>query len=413
MDNFLFADSELLGKRLLVASDQPLPEGLIPAVSTGLIMQQISGCDWLRWEALIEQHQPDMFLCLVDAAFLSTAAGVNNLVLSRGRFDFSVMHRMLYSSDTTQIQKAILALTQTYLDEFRRRIIGTVYQITHDGVTITDQNNRILWVNDGFTHITGYSRQEVLGKNPSLLQSGRQPRSFYKALWETLLQQGYWEGEVWNRKKTGEFYSEWLRIHLVKDEQQGTHHHVAVFSDLTQVKVGEERMFHLAHHDALTDLPNRTLLMDRLRQALQFAERNAGGLAILYVDLDRFKPINDQEGHFTGDSVLIQVADRIQKCIRKTDTLARVGGDEFVLAMTELSSAQDVVRVANTIIASVKEPVIVEGKKLQVGCSIGISLYPEDGNDIQTLIEHADAAMYCAKEKGGGCYHLASTKTDC
>lgn len=413
MDMSLFDDPSFRAKRLLVASDQSLPLVFSAADATGLLYQQLERCDDLSWETLIERHQPDMLLCLVAGPLLSTVAELNYLVLSRGRFDFSIIQRIPYSSDVTRIQSAILALAQAYLDEFRRRIIGTVYQITHDGVIVTDHQNQILWVNSGFTRITGYQIGEVLGKNPSILRSGRQPRSFYVAMWATILKDGYWEGEVWNRKKSGEFYSEWLRIHLVKDDYRKAHHHVAVFSDLTLVKIDEERMFHLAYHDALTNLPNRVLLMDRLRQALQYAERNAGRLAILYLDLDRFKPINDQEGHLVGDAVLIQVASRIQSCIRKTDTLARVGGDEFVLAMTELRDASDVERVAKTIVDSVKQPVQLEGKEFRLSCSIGISFYPEDGQEILALIERADAAMYRAKDLGGSCFHSASVKAGC
>ena len=277
-----------------------------------------------------------------------------------------------------------------------------VFVSSKEAIMITDANNVIIKVNKAFSDITGYAESEALGQNPRILKYDRHKLSFYKEMWHTLLSKGSWQGEIWDRRKNGEIYPKWASIHLVRNERGEITNHIALFSDITERKASFEQIKHLAHYDALTNLPNRTLLVERLESAIASAERSSKKLAVLFLDLDRFKNINDSLGHFAGDLLLQAVAKRLETCVRATDTVARLGGDEFVIVLSEIRHARDAAYVAQKILDAMMEPIHIEGKEIVTFTSIGISVYPEDGKNHTALVKNADAAMYHAKDQGRG-----------
>jgi diguanylate cyclase (GGDEF)-like protein/PAS domain S-box-containing protein len=298
-------------------------------------------------------------------------------------------------------------VTERRQAEEKLRQAAAVIASTRDGVIITDLSARIVAVNPAYCEITGYSEDEVLGKNPNLLQSGRQDRGFYQAMWASLKQTGHWRGEVWNRRKNGEIYPQWLCISTVYDAAGRPTNYVGIMTDLTHIKHTEALMERLAHYDPLTELPNRLLLQSRLNHALEQAQRNGRRLGVLLLDIDRFKTINDSLGHNEGDSLLVEVAGRLQQRLREEDTLARVGGDEFVILMEHLNRPEDAASLAQSLIDHMRPPfTLTDDKEVRVGISVGISLFPNDADDANALLRGADAAMHEAKKQGGNVYHF-------
>ena len=278
---------------------------------------------------------------------------------------------------------------------------SAVFESTRDGVVITTLEPRIVAVNPAYSEITGYSADEVIGRNPSLLRSGRHDRAFYQAMWAGLKTLGYWQGEVWNRRANGEIYPQWLTLSTVRDERGEPSHYVGVFTDLTQLKRSEQQLEHMTHHDPLTDLPNRLLVQSRLEHAIEQARRHRSELAVLFVDLDRFKNVNDSLGHPAGDELIQAVSARLRGGLRDEDTLARLGGDEFLVVIEDLESADAAASVARKLAQLVQAPFrLAGGQEVIVSASIGISLYPGDGDTATGLIQHADAALYQAKARG-------------
>lgn len=275
-----------------------------------------------------------------------------------------------------------------------------------DGVLIADAAGHIQYVNPAFTAITGYSAEEVIGQNPRILKSGHQDEDFYKYMWTSLTTRGQWQGEIWNKRKNGEIYPEWENITAIKDDQGKVTHYVAVFSDITVLKNIERRFHHLAHHDPLTGLPNRMLFEDRLQQALVQTKRQEQALAVLFIDLDNFKIINDTYGHAVGDQLMQIAAERLNRCIRSTDTVARQGGDEFIALLTNIAQLEDAEQVAKKIIAALAMPFVIDHHDLFITASVGISLAPQHGQDSSLLIKNADAAMYRAKQQGKNNYQV-------
>ena len=280
------------------------------------------------------------------------------------------------------------------------RLAATVFETVDHAVVITDTENKIITVNPAFTSITGYTQDEVIGKNPHLLSSGKHPPEFYQELWGTLTATGSWHGEVWNRRKLGDIYVEQLSIRMVRDEQGQATHHVGTFSDISTRKAAEEKVQHMAHYDLLTDLPNRTLITDRLKQTLIAAKRNKARMALMFLDLDKFKPVNDTLGHATGDLLLKEVAQRLQHCVRESDTVARIGGDEFVILLPIIEGEQDAMVVAEKIQHALAAPFELSGHTINISVSIGIAIYPDHGDDEKILIQNADIAMYHVKRNG-------------
>lgn len=289
--------------------------------------------------------------------------------------------------------------------EAQLRQSARVFEHAHEGIMITDSSNRIINVNRAFTELTGYTYDEVVGQHPSILNSGHQSKEFYSKLWYDLDSQGYWKGEIWNRKKNGELYAEQLTITALRNSSGETDQYIGIFSDITHIKEQQNRLEQMAHYDALTGLPNRILLADRMEQTLSHTNRMENLLAVAYLDLDDFKPINDRLGHAVGDKLLVAVAKRLKECVRGDDTVSRLGGDEFVLLLPEQESVEQSNLAIDRIIKKLTEPYYIKGNKLTVSTSIGISLYPLDNSDADTLLRHADQAMYTAKQAGRNRYH--------
>ncbi|OGT88977.1 MAG: diguanylate cyclase [Gammaproteobacteria bacterium RIFOXYA12_FULL_61_12] len=311
-------------------------------------------------------------------------------------YDGVITHFIAVKEDITAQKRA----------EDQLRLNATVFDTTTEGIMVTDADNRIKSVNPSFTRITGYLAEEVIGRSPRMLSSGRQDTQFYEELWRQLYKRGYWSGEIWNRRKDGAVYPEWLSLALILDEKGNVTEHVGVFSDITQRKADEEQIRYQANYDALTGLPNRSLLEDRLDRAVAGARRERSKLALLFVDLDHFKTVNDTLGHVVGDELLQQATGRMRVCLREADTLARFGGDEFVILLDDVRQAEDAAEVAKKIIDAMSKPFVLGGRELFVGASIGISLYPEDTQETAVLLRNADMAMYRAKETGRNRYQF-------
>ncbi|MBF0588923.1 MAG: diguanylate cyclase [Magnetococcales bacterium] len=270
-----------------------------------------------------------------------------------------------------------------------------------EGVIITDCKGLIEKVNPAFTDLTGFQREEAIGVKPNLLRSGRHDRTFYAEMWKSLLGNGYWQGEVWNRQKNGSLYLEWLSISAIKADNGEITNFVGVISDITQRKRNEERLEQLAFYDALTGIPNRMLFHERLKHDLNQVKRNKQQLAVFFLDLDYFKKVNDTYGHEVGDKLLQETARRLQNLLRKEDTVARLGGDEFAIILKRVTQArEDSELVASKVIQALVAPFEIDGNSCQVGTSIGIGIFPNDGNEESVLIKRADEAMYRAKEGG-------------
>jgi diguanylate cyclase (GGDEF)-like protein/PAS domain S-box-containing protein len=298
-------------------------------------------------------------------------------------------------------------ITERKTAEDALRQAAAVFESSHDSVAITDFDGRILAVNRSFLKTTGYMEAEVLGKNPSILRSGRHKEDFYQSMWAGINAEGYWQGEIWNRRKNGEIYPEWLTISAVRNTKGETTHYVGVFSDLSQLKQSEAQLERLAHYDPLTNLPNRLLVQSHLAHALAQAHRDRQQVGVLYLDLDRFKNINDSLGYPIGDELLVTLTKRLASHIRSVDMLARLNGDEFLLVLEHIEGPEDAVNVARTLLGLLAQPFLLSGgQEVYIGASIGISLSPDDGNNADQLIQHADAAMHQAKKQGRNTYRF-------
>ncbi|MDC7235923.1 MAG: EAL domain-containing protein [Spirochaetales bacterium] len=275
-----------------------------------------------------------------------------------------------------------------------------IFNNTVEGIVITDPDGTIEQINTSFTRITGYSEEEALGQNPRLLKSDRHPDSFYRDMWNSLLSQGTWNGEIWNRRKDGTAYPEWLSISAIYDSTGNIKNFISVFHDISDQKNSEEKLEFLAFHDPLTKLPNRNLFYDRLSVALEHSKRNESLFAHLYMDVDNFKDINDTFGHPFGDELLCAIKDRVSTLMRKSDTFSRYGGDEFAILLNNLNSEKDVLDFSGRILELFQEPLLIQGEKIFTSLSIGMAIYPLDGEDIVTLEKNADMALYQAKKEG-------------
>lgn len=285
-------------------------------------------------------------------------------------------------------------------DALRQQLAASVFEHAHDGIVITDHAGRILQVNDAFTRITGYAADELVGNSPRLFQAGCHSPAFYEAQLAAVKREGVWRGEIWNRRKNGETYAELLTLSAIRGADGRVHNYVGVYSDLAGLKERQRRLERMAHYDALTQLPNRVLFADRLRIAVAQARRAGKLLAVCYLDLDDFKPINDIYGHSAGDRLLVEVAARLADAVRGGDTVARLGGDEFALLLGELDDANEHRPALVRVFAALGRPFGIESETVAISASIGVTLFPLDDSDPETLLRHADQAMYVAKRKG-------------
>jgi len=285
-------------------------------------------------------------------------------------------------------------------DDLTREVLLRAFVQSREAVLITDRNNNIVSVNGAFTRLTGYSTEEVLGLNPRILASGQAAPEFYVRMWHALSEHGFWEGEIWDKRKDGSNYPKWLSISVIRDEAGTIQNYVANFTDISTSKEAADRLAQLAYHDPLTHLPNRLALDAQLTQALRICEREGRQLALMLIDLDNFKNINDSLGHHIGDELLKGVALRLRECVRSSDLVARLGGDEFVVVLPEIDGPLTAARVASKIQSNLAECYVVADHVLYATPSIGISLYPGDGPDGITLLRNADSAMYHAKNSG-------------
>ncbi|MCU7883212.1 MAG: EAL domain-containing protein [Candidatus Thiodiazotropha sp. (ex Lucinoma annulata)] len=291
--------------------------------------------------------------------------------------------------------------------EVKQRLLRSdvAFSSLAEGVMVTDNKGRIQAVNRAFSVITGYSEKDVLGKNPRILKSGQHDDVFYQALWHQVIHTGGWEGEIWNRRKNGEIYPEFLRITSVKDSSGEITEYVATFSDITEKRQHEQQLRKLAYNDTLTNLHNRTAFLEMFERALAHSQRRETRCALLYLDLDRFKKINDTLGHVVGDEVLVEAAARLQQAVRSEDEVARLGGDEFIVMLEDIPDNDAPARVARKILSLLMQPIMSEPHMLHITASIGIAIFPEDGRDATTLLKNADAAMYMAKHVGRNNFH--------
>jgi len=284
------------------------------------------------------------------------------------------------------------------------QLAASVYQSSSEAMVVTDESNTILSVNPAFTTITGYSAEEAIGRTPNMLNSGRHDKAFFMAMWRAIETTGHWAGEIWNRKKNGEIFAEWLNINVIQDKAGSSHRHVALFSEITDKKKSEELIWKHANFDTLTQLPNRRLFTDRLEQGIKRAMRGQHSMALLLIDLDGFKEVNDSYGHLVGDELLLEAAGRIKSCVRETDTVARLGGDEFTVILTEITEPSHVERVARSLIEILSRPYQLSKERANITASIGISICPGDAEDPVSLLKNADQAMYKSKEDGKNCF---------
>ncbi len=325
-------------------------------------------------------------------------AGAVRLVHQRAEIAFDDADRPV------RIYGASLDITDSVRQSERLRLAARVIESTHEAVVITDREARIIEVNPAFCRITGYSAAETVGRKPGFWKSQHHDKTFYTRLWEALRTEGFWQGEIWNQRANGDVFPTWQTISAVRDEHGEITHYVSVFTDISELVESRSQLLHLAQHDALTDLPNRLLYLDRLRHALERARREQQRLAVLFLDLDRFKHINDSLGHALGDRLLVEVALRLRSTVRSEDTVARMGGDEFILLMENLRQDEDAALLAQKLLQVMSAPFHLEGHEFYITSSIGISLYPRDGTDAETLVRNADAAMYRAKAQGRNAY---------
>jgi diguanylate cyclase (GGDEF)-like protein/PAS domain S-box-containing protein len=285
-----------------------------------------------------------------------------------------------------------------YVDELQ--LSATIFEKASENIVVTDQNNFFITANPAFTETTGYSLEEIKGFTPKILSSGMQSKEFYAKMWNDLNSLGHWDGELWNKRKNGEIYAEWLSIKVLYNEDGSIRMYLGIFSDITEKKQADETIWKQANYDLLTSLPNRRLFSDRLEHEIKIAHRTNKSLALLFIDLDYFKQVNDTLGHEMGDILLVKVSERINESIRESDTVARMGGDEFTAILPQINSPEDAVRVVKIIIEKLTQPFDLNGTSITISASIGVAIYPKDAKNSKELLQNADRAMYDAKKQG-------------
>jgi diguanylate cyclase (GGDEF)-like protein/PAS domain S-box-containing protein len=341
---------------------------------------------------------------LVEAPIV-VLTGLDDALATQDAIQSGAEDYLTKGGEASALRRAVRYAMLRHQRDADSRLAATVFAYAREGIMVTNADGAILDVNQAFTRITGFSRDEVLGHNPRLLSSGQQSKEFYAAMWQALQQQGYWEGEVWNRRKDGMVYAQLQTISAVRNSAGAARQYVALFSDITALKVHEGELEHIAHFDGLTDLPNRVLLADRLRQGMAQVQRRGKLLAVVFLDLDGFKTINDKHGHAAGDALLIALAGRMKQALREGDTLARIGGDEFVAVLIDLEDTAACEPMLTRLLEAAAQPMPFGDTSLQVSASLGIAFYPQSGDiEAEQLLRQADQAMYQAKATGKNRY---------
>jgi diguanylate cyclase (GGDEF)-like protein/PAS domain S-box-containing protein len=317
------------------------------------------------------------------------------IVHQQAKLDFNQDGKLL------KILGTIQDVTESKAAEQGLQLAARVFENASEGIIITDADNNIVDVNRAFTVITGYSKNDVIGKNPRIFKSGKHETEFYQDMWKTLLENGVWQGELWGRRKSGEIYPKWESISTIRLANGKINNYLAIFRDITEAKKYEERLWKLAHYDNLCGVANRSLMYANLHQAISHAKRDKHLVAFMLFDLDHFKSINDTQGHDAGDQLLVHVSNQLKNSIRDTDTVARLGGDEFTVILGNMHNKEDVLHVVDKIRKALGSSLTLQnGDSVVVSASIGIALYPDDAADVETLMKCADRAMYHAKELG-------------
>jgi diguanylate cyclase (GGDEF)-like protein/PAS domain S-box-containing protein len=355
-------------------------------------------------------------MCISDLEVIEspeeTAAHIRK-IMENGHDLFEARHRhkdgrileFEVSVSYADIRGGVIFVFQRDISERKRqdaesRLSALVLNKSTASIVVTDANNRIVSVNPAFTQITGYAPSEAIGRNPNLVSSGKQSKAFYESMWRTLTETGHWEGEWWNRRKDGEEYAELVNLNVLRNPDGSVYRYIKIASDITDRKRLDDQVWKLANYDAVTNLPNRRLFLDRLQHEIKKCHRSGESLALFFIDLDRFKEVNDEFGHDVGDWLLVEAAHRISSCIRSTDIVARQGGDEFVVLLTSLTETSQVEIVAGSITELLARPFHLGDVEVNISGSIGIATYPHDAADEKALIKKADEAMYTAKREG-------------
>jgi diguanylate cyclase (GGDEF)-like protein/PAS domain S-box-containing protein len=409
--SILLLDDE--GQRLLLGAAPHLPDFYNTAINGLQIGPQVGSCGTAAFtgqRVIVEDIASHPYWA--DHKTLAQQAGLASCwsepVRSGGNQvlgTFAIYHRVSVTPQPHELELIEMAAYLTAIaierkqGEMQLQLVAKVFEQGSESIIITDSQCRIVRLNQAFSRITGYSEAEALGHNPNLLSSGRQGRDFYQAMWETLLARDQWQGEIWNRRKDGSVYPEWLSISVLRDRSGAVTNYVAIASDISKRKEDEESIRRLADFDPLTGLPNRRLLQDRVETALNHAQRHDEPLALMFLDLDRFKNVNDSLGHNIGDELLIRVAQRLKSVLREEYTVCRLGGDEFVL-LCPGTDASGAAHAATRVLALASQQHQIGSHELVITCSVGIALYPTDGDSFETLLMRADAAMYRAKQTG-------------
>ncbi len=398
------------------------PVGYVTLNRMGVITQANLAAAQLLGSARVDLAGKHLSAWLVETAVPTFTSFVHQVFLADGRQSCelalfvggqirTVQLDASVSDDQQKCRLALVDITERKQAEAKLQLAASVFTHAHEGIMITDAAGTLIEVNDTFTTITGYSREEAVGQNPRILKSSIQTPEFYAAMWKALADQGHWIGEIWNRSKNGKLYAATQTVSAVRNAAGCTQHYVSLFADITDIKEHQQQLEHGAHHDALTGLPNRVLLADRLLQAMLQSQRRNKAVAVVYLDLDGFKQINDKYGHGVGDQMLVLLSQHIKEALREGDTLARIGGDEFVAVLVDLESTADCELVLARLLSAAAQTVTIGEAALKVSASIGVTIYPQDGSDADLLLRHADQAMYIAKDTGKNRYHYFDVKS--
>ncbi len=414
--SILLMDQE--GRRLLLGAAPSLPDfynAAIDGVEHGQGIGSCGTCAFTGERVIVEDIQTHPYWAAYKdlAAKAGLAAcwsePIKNTV-GKVIGSFAIYHREVSAPDEADIRLitqaatiAGIAIEQSHARN-EQKIASLVYQNTSEAMIVTDANNTIIAVNPAFVKVTGYTADEIIGKNPRILQSGKHDKAFYDNLWQALNSTGKWQGELWDKRKNGETYPKWLTIDSILNKDGALQGYLALFSDISLFKKAEDLIWQQANYDSLTGLPNRRMFNDRLNQEIKKVQRTKLEIALIFLDLDRFKEINDSLGHAMGDKLLKEAAQRLRGCVREVDTVARLGGDEFVIILTGIDEPEAIDGVAKNILTILGQPFWLENETAYISASIGIALYPGDARDAVTLIKSADQAMYNAKKKGRNCY---------